>query len=280
MSLQKKKWPWIIFALVVLLAIISVIRGPEKTVRSLLKIVPSSLEQRWAQSSMPTKVWLHRVDSPEKQVEFAQKYRSGIEMDLIFHEKEGQFENSHDPESLSAHPLEKQFVTYRDLGIERGLWLDFKNLSFANSVAALSELERLVAIISPIGTIGKGEKIRASIWVESRDWRPLQGFHEAGFKTSFYLPSYQTETMTTEQKDVARKEIMEAVESGVIDAISFPGSTYEFIRSLNLPPTVSFLCWEDSHPWWAVTYFSQYRALLADPRMKIILVKDHGHFQR
>lgn len=145
MSLQKKKWLCGIFTVLVVLVIFSVIRGPEKTIRSLLKIVPSSLEQRWVQCSMPNKLWLHRVNSPEKQVEFAQKYRFGIEMDLIFHEKEGQFENSHDPESLSAHPLEKQIVTYRDLGIERGLWLDFKNLSSANAVAALSELERLVA---------------------------------------------------------------------------------------------------------------------------------------
>ena len=64
---------------------------------------------------------MHRTNSIEKQRELGYKYKNrGIEFDIIFHDKQMIFENSHDEENITKYNLEKQFKLYRELGYNEG----------------------------------------------------------------------------------------------------------------------------------------------------------------
>ena len=78
--------------------------------------------------NVPEKYWYHGVNSPEILME-AGKFYAGLELDLIYHEQEKAYENSHDPVSLEKHNLSKTLDAYILLGRKNKLWLDFKNLT-------------------------------------------------------------------------------------------------------------------------------------------------------
>ena len=84
---------------------------------------------------MPDKFWLYRTDSVEKQYEFTNKYKD-IEFDIIYYKDENAFENSCDKKDLNKYNFKKQLQTYQDIGLPKGIWLDFKNLTESNKFAA------------------------------------------------------------------------------------------------------------------------------------------------
>ena len=102
------------------------------------------IENYLAEQYMPDKFWLHRTDSVEKQYEFTNKYK-GIEFDIIYYKDENAFENSHDKKDLNKYNLEKQLQAYQDIGLPKGIWLDFKNLTESNKFAAKDTLDKLMS---------------------------------------------------------------------------------------------------------------------------------------
>ena len=89
---------------------------------------------------IPEKFWLHRVNSPLKMKEFIEKYR-GFEMDVIYDEKTGTFNNSHDAEDGFVF-LKDTLAQYKS---NKGIWFDIKNLTKANSLNAETCLSKLIA---------------------------------------------------------------------------------------------------------------------------------------
>lgn len=176
--------------------------------------ISEPLNSYLAQRYMPEKFWLHRTNSIEKQRELGYKYKNrGIEFDIIFHDKQMIFENSHDEENITKYNLEKQFKLYRELGYNEGIWLDFKNLD-EDKISKIQEQIKLIA------------------------------------------------------------------ESGNINAISFYGKYYDFISSLDIPEDIVFLSWFNDYYWNNLLMNSDFNKIVKDNRVKVILIKDIGHYHR
>lgn len=88
---------------------------------------------------VPEKFWLHRVNSPLKMKEFAEKY-SGFEMDAFYNEKDRSFNNSHDAGG-GQFPL---FETLKFFKSSKGAWFDIKNLTEANCFNAEEDLFKII----------------------------------------------------------------------------------------------------------------------------------------
>ena len=198
----------------------------DKIAASIFKKLPETINADLAEKYMPDKFWLHRTNSVDKQHEFADKY-SGIEFDIIYYERENDFENSHDKKDLEKYNLEKQFAAYQRIGKPKGIWLDFKNLTENNKYAAKEKLNELLA---------KYQIDKNLVWLESRNWQALKVFHDDGYRTSYYLPYYKLDKMSASEIAQAKELTLKAASSGNVDAVSFYGGYYDFIKSSALPP--------------------------------------------
>lgn len=256
--------------IILIICMAAVIFNYDRVTAKIFRLAPSSLENRLAQEYLPDKFWLHRVNSVEKQREFAAKY-AGLEFDIIFYESERAFENSHDKENLQAHNLEEQFKQYAALPSQNKLWLDFKNLSLDNKDEALKMLSALM------------EKYRIAkdkVWVESGCWQALGAFKQAGFKTSYYFPYYKFKELSQNEIEGIKTKTIAIAASGNVDAVSFQGDYYAFVSSLQLPPRIALLSWLDGQRWYEVLWRRKYADIRNDDRVKVILVKDTGRYHR
>lgn len=246
------------------------VKNSDRVLCYLIKHGPAKIEKNLAETYMPEKFWLHRVNSVAKQKEFAHKY-SGLEFDIIYYEQERAFENSHDKTSLSKFNLEEQFREYKRGDAKNKLWLDFKNLRNSNKHQALATLNTLIE---------KYDVDRKKLIVESGHPEALDVFKEAGYFTSYYFPYYKWKEMTPAQIKEARAKTERIARSGNVDAISFYGAYYDFVSKLQVPPRIAFLSWLNGQSWYEVRFKKQYGRIYQDPRVKVILVKDLGKHTR
>ncbi len=242
----------------------------DKVASKVLKRLPDKVDNYLAEMFLPEKFWLHRVNSVGKQKQFSEKY-AGLEFDIIFHHTEMAFENSHDIDSLAKYNLENQLKVYQELSNKNGLWLDFKNLTDKNKKESLSVLVELLT---------KYKVDKNVIWVESSNWQALKTFKDAGFKTSYYFPYYNFTKMSTAEINEAKQKTEKIALSGNVDAISFYGGYYEFINGLQLPPRIVLLSWLNGQEWLEVLLLKKYADIRNDERVKVILVKDLGRYNR
>lgn len=196
----------------------------------IVKYMPAKIDNYLAGLYLDDKFWLHRVNSIGKQKEFSEKY-SGIEFDIIFHNEELAFENSHDIESIAKYNFEEQLKVYKELGNNNGIWLDFKNLKEENKYNALSVLE---------GLLLKYSVDKSKVWLESSNWQSLDVFVRNGYNTSYYLPYYDFSKMSEAEIELAKIKTENIAKSGNIKAISFYGKYYDFVKKLELPPILFF----------------------------------------
>lgn len=67
---------------------------------------------------------------------------------------------------------------------------------------------------------------------------------------------------------------------GNVDAVSFYGGYYDFIKSVELPPRIELLTWLDGYTWYEVLLRKNCEEIKNDKRIQVILVKDIGHYHR
>ena len=121
------------------------------------------------------KIWAHRNNSIYK-ANTSEKYFKGIELDLVFNEKEGFLDVNHPP----AKSIHLDFANYiSKLKKQPYLWLDIKNLNVNNAKIIYDEL---------INIINSNNYPKAKILIETRFPEALPIFTSSGFKTSYYLP--------------------------------------------------------------------------------------------
>jgi len=123
------------------------------------------------------KVWAHRVNSLEK-LAYTQKKYTGLELDVVFDTVTNTFDVTHPPTPSIGLTLEEWMQA---LDAEKGVWIDFKNLTATNQGAALERLLKIVA---------QNNLKKEQFIVESQHPQYLQDFTTAGFQTSYYLPSH------------------------------------------------------------------------------------------
>jgi len=123
------------------------------------------------------KIWAHRVNSEEK-LNSALKFFKGVEVDLVYDETKNLLDVTHPP--VPSINLDfKQYISNIKDGEYPFIWLDIKNLEINNSDYILKYL---------LDVLNKKNYPLDKILVETRYPEALPKFHEAGFKTSYYLP--------------------------------------------------------------------------------------------
>ena len=212
------------------------------------------------------KLWAHRCDSIEKMQENQNKFE-GVELDINYHADLDEFDVSHDKQDKLEYPLESFLAQISNSNTK--MWLDFKNLSAANRRAAQNRLEYLFAKYG----IDKSRAI-----VESRDAGELGYFHKAGWYTSFYVPVNDKYLASEAGKQDFLAQVCMAVDTGNVDAVSFPIEYYAMLKAADLG--VDLLTWDTDARWWDYVIEKERRERLADDSLKVILVTSDSKYSR
>lgn len=211
------------------------------------------------------KIWLHRTNTIEKLHEFEGEYKN-FECDVLFVPELSDFRTGHDtpsPESLGL------YLDFLGKNPERELWVDLKNLTEANCRQAESLLTSMLA---------RSGASKEQLIVESRDWKALRHFTQEGYYTSCYLDIPNLDEMSDRERNERLDSIQQIARSGAVEALSFPASYYGFLRDLDF--SVDLLTWEHRRWAWQLPFFSRSRAILKDGRVKVVLVKEKGHYHQ
>ena len=215
--------------------------------------------------SLPEKIWVHRCNSVEKAKLMAETY-TGIEIDANFYGNETagkKFDIQHDNKQSDKITLQDFMPMFAKNNVK--IWFDYKNLNSKNAQASLEELEMLIQKYG----IDKSRFI-----IESHNFNDLKIFYDAGFYTSFYV------TVKQDLDQVAfREEVQNAVNSGWVNAVSFPVVYYELVKSTGV--SADLLTWQTGEDrWWNFLSETDLRKTVDDPQVKVILVKMRTPFDR
>lgn len=211
------------------------------------------------------KIWLHRTNTIEKLHEFKGEYKN-FECDVLFVPALDDFRVGHDTPSSESLAL---YLDFLGKNSERELWLDFKNLTEENNRQAESVLTAMLA---------RSGASKEQLIVESRNWKALHLFTREGYYTSCYLDIPRFDEMDDRERETRLDSIRQIAYSGCVSAVSFPSSYYGILRNLDFP--VDLLTWEH-HLWaWQLPFISRSRSILKDNRVKVVLVKEKGHYHQ
>lgn len=212
------------------------------------------------------KIWAHRCDSIEKMQENMNKF-AGVELDINYYAEQGEFDVSHDKQAKLEYPLESFLQQLAPTDAK--MWLDFKNLTADNRVAALNRLEYLFKKYN----IDKSRAI-----VESHNVKELADFHQAGYYTSFYVSVNDRFFKTAAGREEFLSEVAAAIATGNIDAVSFPIEYYKLVKSGNFD--IDLLTWDMDARWSDYVAKKECRDRLADDRLKVVLVTSDSKYTR
>lgn len=210
------------------------------------------------------KLWAHRVNSLEKRAEFKDAYPN-FEVDITIRE-----------DSLNGdivldvtHDADKTFgLTFDEfipgLGKDEKVWMDVKNISFANNQKLLAKLD---SFMSTFG-LSKDQFI-----IETRDYKALELLTKNGYYTSYYVDFKDIDSEVVKHLD-------EVAQTGCVRALSFPSSQYSDIRNGVTNKDIDFLTWahRDTQIEFLLNPF--YGKFLDDDRLKVVLIKTRGKYHR
>lgn len=202
------------------------------------------------------KIWAHRVNSKEK-LNSALKFFNGIELDLVYDSEKDLLDVTHPPVPSINLSLQ-DYLSEISQNETPYIWLDIKNLSSENDQAVL---EKLLVLFS------EKKYPFEKILVESQSPETLPVFAQAGFKTSFYLPTGLL-TRNTGDLEIEIKKIKEILAAQPSLSISSNYEDYEFMRT-HFPNTNKYTWIINS----VFTHgFSQPRKILRDTTVQAILI--------
>lgn len=185
---------------------------------------------------------------------------------MLFVPELSDFRTGHDTPSSESLGL---YLDFLGKNPGRELWIDLKNLNEANSRQAESLLTAMLA---------RSGASKEQLIVESRDWKALRHFTQEGYYTSCYLDIPHLDEMSDRERGERLDSIQQIARSGAVEALSFPASYYGFLRDLDF--SVDLLTWEHRRWAWQLPFFSRSRAILKDGRVKVVLVKEKGHYHQ
>jgi len=202
------------------------------------------------------KILAHRVNSIDK-LSSALKYFKGVELDLVYFEKEDCFDVNHPPAESIDLKLENYLGVLKD-DKKPFLWLDIKNLTEGNSRKVL---DKLLIVFSKINyPLDK-------ILVETHNPNTLPIFSDAGFKTSYYLP-YGLCKMGANELNTTIGSIKNVLSTNPDMAISSDIQDYQ-ILDVNFPNKIKYT-WVTGSVFRNNFFLAQ--KALRDPKVGIVLV--------
>lgn len=214
----------------------------------------------------PGKLWLHRCNSIEKLCELQDKYPN-FEVDVVFRSKI-LFDVTHDEDTTFNLNLKSYFAFMQNR--EGRMWLDIKNLDLQNVEDVLQGLNGFTERYG----VGKDRLI-----LESSSFKALRYLTQAGYYTSFYIPYEKPSMLNEEEKSDFFKKLNKLASKGWVKALSFPGWWYSTIKE-NLESDIDLLTWKHRSTQFQLLLSLEGREMLDDPQLKVILVKDKGHYHR
>ena len=211
------------------------------------------------------KVWVHRANSVERAVLMAKDYK-GLEIDVVYDSTGRYFDVGHPPEPSAGISLEHVLLAIPDVS-SHFFWLDFKNLSEANTTESCEVLVSLAR---------RFNIIRNTI-VESPNPKALSCLTEAGFYTSYYLFAEldfdDVRVMSGEQLTQYYKEVQTNLLGATVNAVSADYRYLPFIEKY--VPDRDILLWylEDKR---TLSYHFLLGHLRLNARIKVILISHPG----
>jgi len=178
----------------------------------------------------PLKVWLHRANTIDKARHFQYQY-SGLELDVHYDTVYHTFLVKHDASDTTVLFLTAWLSALDDPG-HLGFWLDFKNLSADNMLAASRELLRIRDLYN---------LTRQTIVVESPSPEYLHPFDTLNFRISFYIPTFDPSTVTPEEELNFRNFINSNIEETWIRTLSADYVQHGFMQQWY--PRMNKLLW-------------------------------------
>lgn len=214
----------------------------------------------------PDKIWLHRCNSIEKLHEKSTRYPN-VEVDVVFR-SDYTFDVTHDVDT-SFHLSIDPYLAYLQKN-DGKIWLDIKNLIPANKEIMLSVLDSLLHRHG----IDKNRVI-----IESPSWQSLDVFTRKGYYTSYYVPYEKPGKLSKDDIDRCIRLLQKIVDQNTVRALSFPGWWYDDIKE-KLDRPIDLLTWKHRTTQFELLLSPKGREMLADPQLKVILIKDKGHYHR
>lgn len=214
----------------------------------------------------PDKIWLHRCNSMEKLYEKSKRYRN-VEVDVVFR-SDYTFDVTHDVDTSFHLTIDSYFDYFQKK--DGKIWLDIKNLIPANKETMFRALDSLVSRYK----ISKERLI-----VESPSWQSLDIFTENGYYTSMYVTYMNPSKMDEEEIDRCIELLQKIVDQKTVCALSFPGWWYDDIKE-KLDRPIDLLTWKHRTTQFELLLSPNGRGMLDDSQLKVILVKDKGHYHR
>ena len=231
-------------------------------------------------SNLHEKVWAHRMDSLGKLCEALALF-SGGELDVTFNNITRSFEIYHPPDSPIGLSLPDVLDAQREYCPTKPLWLDMKNISESNVEDVVDGLLILNA------RYGFKERV-----IIETDYNGL-GFNrlsEAGFYTSYYLPTEEILDAMEGGSDASVREIVNQVISATKQhrarAVSFDSRVYPFVlhhlAEALAPVGLEYLTWDLTLNSSAPNFLEQLstRQYSKDTRVKIVLVEFTSRYDR
>jgi hypothetical protein len=206
------------------------------------------------------KVWLHRVNTISKATYFQFLY-SGLELDVYYDTAQRTFLVKHDENDTTHLTFSVWLSSITNPG-RLGYWLDFKNLSSGNKDSALAELLR----------IRKNFNLdKQTIVVESWDPSSLPGFDTLNFRISYYIPSFDPDTLTQYEENYFYDFINQRVVPNGIGTISGYYVEHPFMQKWF--PAMNKLLWylDSTNPMVKDSIIAETRK---DPTVEVLLVAE------
>ena len=250
----------IIGCLVVLLAIFYVIdtyrKAWEPSGTEKLADIHISIIEGLPGKNFPERKWLHRVNSIER-LKYADSRYTGIEIDVVFDEKKHFFDVYHYPDVSRGLSLDT-LVSAMTNPEKHYYWIDFKNLTNENKLAASQELFRIAIKYN----------ILTNIIVESENPRCLDDFSRLGFYTSYYLPNINPYQISAKELETYIKTIAANLTSNPTNAVSAQEIQYELIKKYLY--NFDILLWNfTDNP---ISLKLREHRLLKDQKVKVLLI--------
>lgn len=234
----------------------------------LFLLVAYSLISWFQVGSRPDKIGLHRCNSAEKLQEKGLNYAL-VEVDVCLR-PDNTVDVTHDENASYGLDLLPYFA-YLQAQPDRRLWIDVKNLNDSTQMPLLITLDSLCHTYD----------VRHNrIIVESRRWDLLRPFTLNDFHTSYYVDAPRPSALTRHQTDSVLTRMDRVVDSGCVLSLSFPGWWYNTLRNQFKQKEITFLVWRHRTTEWELFLDPAGRLMLADERVKTILIKDKGHYHR
>lgn len=165
-----------------------------------------------------------------------------FEFDTLFNNQTPKtfFEIGHDVSELTGGAFEDYLQIVQDKAIKK-IWMDIKNVEASN----------ITQILNRLNTLDNQYALKEILIFETSTTSPkLKSISDAGYHTSYYLPTAVLQAMSENKSNEILKEaarIRDQIEAQNLNAISFPLPLYAFVKMYLepiIPNDVVYHVWE------------------------------------